>query len=93
MPNAPTTFSKHARKRTIERVRGSKHERGYDAHWDKISRVVRSARPVCELCHDAPSQDVDHIVPFNGLRDPLRVEIDNLQAVCRPCHNRKHGRT
>ena len=38
-------------------------------------------------------KDVDHIKPFHGIADPLRLDWDNLQSICRTCHNQKtHGR-
>ena len=89
MPTAPRTFRRTERKREVEEARGTKQQRGYGGEWERISRAVRQARPVCEICNDAPSVDVDHIQPFNGRNDPLRVDWDNLQAVCRACHNEK----
>lgn len=89
MPNAPRTF-RTTQKR--EQYRGTKQERGYGGEWERISKLYRRSHPVCEICNAAPSEDTDHIVPFRGLNDPLRTAWDNLQAVCRACHNRKtHG--
>ncbi|WP_223295494.1 HNH endonuclease [Granulicella mallensis] len=36
-----------------------------------------------------PATDVDHIRPFNGKDDTLRLDIDNLQSLCKACHSRK----
>ena len=33
--------------------------------------------------------EVDHIVPFKGKDDPLRLDETNLQSLCRPCHATK----
>lgn len=32
---------------------------------------------------------VDHIVPFDGLDDPLRLDWDNLQVLCAGCNASK----
>lgn len=44
---------------------------------------------MCVECGD-PSQVVDHIVPINQGGDPWSV--DNMQAMCHACHNRKSGK-
>ena len=88
MARAAKTFQKQ----TSQTAQASRHLRGYDNHWAAISRMVRAQHPVCQICENAASVDVDHIIPFRGLRDPLRTDRSNLQAVCRQCHNRKtHG--
>ena len=61
--------------------------RGYDATWERLSRMVRRERPVCEHCQVRPSRLVDHIVPLRA--GGARLEIGNLQALCNRCHNRK----
>jgi 5-methylcytosine-specific restriction protein A len=87
---ATPTFGQQRRKH--EAARGTNKQRGYDEHWARISRMKRQDNPVCEVCHDAPATEVDHIVAFNGPFDPLRTHWSNLQSICRQCHNRKtHG--
>jgi 5-methylcytosine-specific restriction endonuclease McrA len=85
MPTAPKVFGSTNR----EKRRGTKQQRGYGGAWERISKMVRAQYPVCQICHDAPSDDVDHIIPFNGPNDPLRTQRSNLQAVCRACHVKK----
>ena len=43
---------------------------------------------LCELCGERPARDRHH-------RDgnPLNNERENLELICRSCHNREHGRT
>lgn len=92
MPSAPKTFRNEERKKEREQFRGSKQSRGYGGEWERISRMKRQANPVCEVCNDAPAEDVDHIFPFDGVNDPKRTEWQNLQSICRACHNGKtHG--
>lgn len=69
--------------------RASSTERGYDTHWNRLARMFRNQHPTCQVCHDAPAVDVDHIIPFRGLCDPLRTDVRNLQSICRPCHRAK----
>lgn len=92
MPSAPKTFRQQERKRQKEQYRGTKQSRGYGGEWERISLAYRAAHPVCEMCHDAVAVDVDHVIPFNGVSDPLRTDWQNLRSACRACHNRKtHG--
>jgi 5-methylcytosine-specific restriction endonuclease McrA len=35
------------------------------------------------------TRQVDHIVPFRGLDDPLRLLRSNLQGLCVVCHQAK----
>jgi 5-methylcytosine-specific restriction endonuclease McrA len=92
MPSAPKTFRSSERKKEREQFRGSKQSRGYGGEWERISRMKRQQTPVCEVCNDAPADDVDHIAPFNGVDDPKRTEWQNLQSICRACHNGKTHR-
>ena len=93
MPSSPKTFRSAERAKEREQFRGSKQSRGYGGEWERISLLKRQQCPVCEVCNDAPADDVDHIVPFNGVNDPKRTEWQNLQSICRACHNGKtHGR-
>ena len=85
MPTTPTVFRIAKR----DKQRGTKQQRGYGGQWERISKMVRAQHPVCQICHDAPSDDVDHIIPFSGPNDPVRTQLSNLQAVCRACHQRK----
>ncbi len=88
MPNAPQVFGR----RQIEERRGNCVDRGYDWHWMKISRMYRNQHPICQYCNQNPAEDVDHVIPFNGLKDPLRTAWSNLKSTCRQCHNAKtHG--
>lgn len=89
MPKAPKVFRQKERRREREESRGNCVQRGYDWEWMKISKLYRQSHAVCEICNDAVAVDVDHIIPFRGVGDPLRTDWHNLQAVCRSCHRRK----
>jgi 5-methylcytosine-specific restriction endonuclease McrA len=51
---------------------------------------------LCAICQNQGrttlAQEVDHIVPFNGKDDPLRLDPQNLQSLCIPHHREKHFR-
>ena len=66
-------------------------QRGYGSDWQRISKLKRQQTPVCEVCRVALAEDVDHIIPFSGIHDPLRTAWDNLQSICRTCHRAKDG--
>lgn len=71
--------------------RGSARQRGYDARWEKVRRMHLAGEPLCRLCSQAgritPAVLVDHIVP---IRDGgARLDDDNLQSLCRRCHDAK----
>jgi 5-methylcytosine-specific restriction protein A len=66
--------------------------RGYDGAWRALRREVLSATPICVLCRQRRATEVDHIVAFRGLHDPLRLARSNLRSVCRPCHRSRTAR-
>ena len=89
MPKAPRPFGQ----RNKEQARGTPAQRGYDWQWRQISLRYRRLHPVCQLCNNAAADDVDHIIAFKGLKDPLRTAWENLRSTCRACHNKKtHGK-
>lgn len=71
--------------------RGSRHERGYGSAWDRLRvRILQRDGYLCQAClkADRPTEatHVDHITPkSNGGTD----DEDNLQSLCRPCHEAK----
>ena len=76
--------------------RGSARQRGYDARWQKVRDYHIRANPLCVKCEErgrtVVGKDVDHIIPFDGLSDPKRLDGCNLQTLCRACHNAKTAR-
>lgn len=59
--------------------------------WRKLRAQKLLMNPLCEECERkgilTPAQMVDHIVPIN--KGGAALDIDNLQSLCNPCHNRK----
>jgi 5-methylcytosine-specific restriction protein A len=85
----PTCAAQH------ERERGSAASRGYDAQWQRLRAHHLQTEPLCRRCleqgHAVAATEVDHIRPFHGLDDPLRLDRANLQSLCEACHDVKHG--
>lgn len=73
--------------------RGSSSQRGYDSAWRKLRAWKINESPLCEIClrynRTRIACDVDHIEPFKGKDDPLRLDSRNTQSLCRACHNKK----
>lgn len=68
----------------------TRQQRGYDAAWLRLRAQVVREEPLCRICtmlgRVAPTDEVDHIKPFSGLDDPLRLDRDNLRGLCRDHH-------
>ena len=72
--------------------------RGYDGPWQKLRLLKLRTDPLCEIqthCGrgiGAPAprgaNEVDHKIPIRQ-RPDLRLEWNNLQSACRPCHSAK----
>ena len=62
--------------------------RGYDRRWRKLRLLVLSDEPLCRMCREIGrtrlATVVDHIRPK---RDGGTDERDNLQPLCKPCHD------
>jgi 5-methylcytosine-specific restriction protein A len=65
------------------------------ARWQRLRKWFLSKHPLCTECERqtriTPATVVDHIKPHQG--DPeLFWDENNLQALCKPCHDRKTAR-
>ena len=62
--------------------------------WRELSLAKRRTNPLCEECEKKGivkvSDCTDHIVPISKGGDPWAW--DNLQALCRHCHDSKTGK-
>jgi 5-methylcytosine-specific restriction protein A len=94
--------STHAR--AVDQVRGSFRQRGYNARWDRRSRLFRARYPLCGMrpgalapvmsrCYDehrvTVGDQVDHIAPHRGDSALFWDELGNWQTLCSACHTRK----
>ena len=60
--------------------------------WRKLSKLFRSRNPLCAHCQavgeTTPAVLVDHIKEIKD-RPELQWDWNNLQSLCRACHDRK----
>lgn len=83
------------RRRQTERqqdrdARGSASERGYDHTWHKVRRQKLNADPLCERC-EARDKVIPAAVVHHIDRNPRNNAEDNLESLCRPCHDIEHS--
>jgi len=93
--------SRHAKVagQQYDRTRKSPSARGYDAAWQRMSKAKLAAEPYCQIndiCRNAPlirklATEVDHRIPIS-VRPDLRLDWENLQSACKPCHSAKTRR-
>jgi 5-methylcytosine-specific restriction protein A len=94
MPNKPKTFRPHGTptqsRQRYDKARGSAAKRGYDAKWTKLAEFLKHQPEfaACIRCNTA-TDCVDHIVPLKGKDDPLRLDLSNLQPMCKACNRTK----
>ena len=66
----------------------------YDFRWRKLAMRIRGERPLCEDCdkkgRTTPNEEVHHIVPVS-INPKLRLVVSNLVALCKECHDKRHG--
>jgi 5-methylcytosine-specific restriction protein A len=86
----PRPFKRHGVR--YDKERGSSCARGYDRDWQRLRLVQLGREPLCRHCKARhliePAVEVDHIVPIKAAPE-LRLDIDNLQSLCKSCHARK----
>ena len=78
------------RNRDYDKQRGTAHERGYTAQWQRYRAMFLRANPLCVGCEGRVTEAtvVDHIIPHKGDRE-LFWAPTNHQALCKRCHDRK----
>lgn len=61
-------------------------------HWQQLRQQVLMKQPLCVKClkvkRITPATVVDHIKPHKG-DETLFYDINNLQPLCKSCHDRK----
>lgn len=78
--------------RKKDRERGTAHQRGYDAEWERERTKYLEEHPLC-VDHKRRgfievATVVDHIIPHKGDK-VLFWDKNNWQSLCESCHNRK----
>lgn len=78
--------------RKKDRERGTAHQRGYDARWEKERLEHLAEHPLCadhqKRGYIEVATVVDHIIPHKGDKD-LFWDKNNWQSLCKSCHDRK----
>lgn len=66
-------------------LRGTAHERGYDARWRAARERFLQSHPLCVVCERVgrvvPGRVVDHVVPHRGNQE-LFWDEGNWQTLC-----------
>lgn len=62
--------------------------------WQRLRKQKLRLNPLCEHCEREgkvrPATVVDHIVPIK--EGGIALDINNLQSLCKPCHDSKTAR-
>ena len=77
-----------------DRLRGGAAFRGYDRKWREARAAYLRRHPLCVSCQTdgklTPATVVDHVLPHRG-DQRLFWDMNNWQALCKECHDRKTG--
>ena len=60
----------------------------HSAEWKKVRILVLNKNPFCVEC-GKPADTVDHKVAIK--KGGAKLDIENLQSMCRTCHNIKEN--
>ncbi len=78
-----------------EADRGNSTERGYGSDWQRLRLAFLQQHPLCQDCQavgrTAAASEVHHVQKVSAAPE-LRLDWDNLRALCKPCHNRRTAR-
>lgn len=74
-----------ARKRRHDQRRPNSRQRGYTREWEALRAEFLRLHPSCAFC-GASATVVDHVKPHRGDK-ALFWNWNNLQALCKPCHD------
>lgn len=70
--------------------RATAYQRGYDRRWQKVRDAWLRDHPLCVYCERfgklSAATVVDHIIPHRG-DYKLFTDADNLQSLCKHCHD------
>jgi len=67
--------------------RGKSKDRGYGGRWQRIRKRVLADEPFCIRCkEDGKVTEADTVHHIDG--DVWNVKRDNLESLCKQCHDR-----
>jgi 5-methylcytosine-specific restriction enzyme A len=94
MPERPPKYRPHSKRPAADAgARPCATERGYDWRWQKFRKPYLAAHPLCVTCRaegrgPVEATCIDHI-DGEGPHGARGYDESNLQALCKPCHDRK----
>lgn len=79
-------------KQRYDKERETAVQRGYTTRWRKIRKMKKNANPLCEICEVEPKGMivVETELVHHMDKNSQHHEWDNLQSLCRPCHDEIH---
>lgn len=95
-------INKPTRKPNLHKTENEKIRREIysSTRWRKLRAAKERNNPLCEIClangRTTPTEDIHHIITFVDIDEPLRrkevaYNYDNLQSLCKVCHQRIHN--
>lgn len=89
----PRERSKESDRRYNEQ-RPERHKFYHSKDWKALRRIKVAKNPVCERCLErgviTPTQIVHHKITIEEDYSK-RLDLDNLESLCRRCHNEEHS--
>ena len=77
-------------RRRADPTRGKAVKVYHSAKWQNTRNAVLTRDPICKVCDNELSTQVDHITPLSQGGDPY--ELTGLQGICDRCHWLKSAR-
>ena len=76
--------------KAYEKQRGSSSDRGYDASWRRVRKAKLNTDDLCERDRCGRiATTVHHKIPIEEWPEG-RLRFDNLESLCRDCHEDEH---
>lgn len=99
MPTIVRKFKRQSPK--VDSVPRKDREKIYNtARWRRLRELKLQMDPLCEMCAEedrvSMAEDVHHKISFMTVDDPVRrqflaFDFDNLQSLCKQCHQKIHN--
>lgn len=94
-PWKPKSRSQQQPKQRAPDYRESARKRGYDRDWERCREAFLTSEPLCADCLErgmvTPANEVHHVAKVKD-RPDLRLDRENLRALCKTCHSRRTAR-
>lgn len=99
IPNKPGTRAyckKHYKKPVRKKTKTKRKDDSKLYHtkkWQDLRKLKLSLNPLCEECEKygrlTQGEIIHHIIPLKA-DESKALDLDNLQTVCRKCHDKIH---